>query len=145
MTPKLMPKRFDARFFIAFMPEGQVCVPDARETTYGLWMRPKEALQKNFEGEIPLSAPTLVTLHELLQYNSHEQLKKSSQERSWGSTRSPRLVPSSRGPFILQPWDPLCDEQIPVDPGDFSTRILPPGQPFSRLWNRDGIWRPVES
>ena len=145
VTPTLMPKRFDARFFVAFMPEGQVCVPDARETTYGVWMSPREALQKNFEGEIPLSAPTLVTLHELLRYDSPEQLQGRSVSHSWGATRSPRLVPSKQGAFILQPWDPLCDENKPVDPEDFSTRILPPAEPFSRLWMREGIWRPVES
>ena len=145
VTPKLMPKRFDTRFFIAIMPTGQVCVPDARETTHGIWISPKEALEKNLEGEIPLSPPTLVSLHELVEYRNSGQLNAGPEDWSWGVPRFPRLVPSQRGPFILQPWDPLCDESVAVDPEKFGTNVLPPGEFFSRLWLHEGIWRPVES
>ena len=144
VTPKLMPKRFDTWFFIASMPTGQRCVPDALETTHGIWITPKEALEKNLEGEIVLSPPTLVTLHELMEYKNAGQLDTGPEGWSWDVSRFPRLVPSQQGAFILQPWDPLCDESITLDPEKFGTNVLAPGESFSRLWLHDGIWRPVE-
>ncbi len=145
VTPKLMPKRFDTRFFLAFMPAGQACEPDARETTHGIWITPKEALSKNHAGEIPLSPPTLVSLHELLSCRYPGQLREGPRDWSWDVPRFPRLVPSARGPFLLQPWDPLCDESLFVDPKNFSTEVLAPGEFFSRLWLHEGIWCPVKS
>ena len=55
ITPETRSKRYDTRFFAAFMPEGQECRPDNRETTHGIWVSPEEALRGNLKGEIPLS------------------------------------------------------------------------------------------
>jgi 8-oxo-dGTP pyrophosphatase MutT (NUDIX family) len=145
VTPKLMPKRFDTRFYAASMPAGQVCVPDDRETTHGLWITPEEALARNLSGDIPLSPPTLVTLHEMLGVGNSGQLHRGPGEWPWDAPRFPRLVPSERGPFLLQPWDPASDESVPVDPEHFSTKVLEPGESFSRLWFHEGFWYPVES
>jgi len=65
ITPVLMKRRFDTRFFIAQMPAGQICRPDARETVQGMWLSPKEGLVGNMDSNIPLSPTTLVTLHKL--------------------------------------------------------------------------------
>jgi len=68
ITPEGMPKRYETRFFLAFMHPGQECNPDARETTHGVWVSPEKGLEMN---------------------------------------------------------------------------CLPVGEPFSRLWYNEGIWRPV--
>jgi 8-oxo-dGTP pyrophosphatase MutT (NUDIX family) len=143
ITPKLMPQRYDTRFFIAFMPHEQECTPDKRETTEGIWISPEKALVGNSKGEILLGPPTLVTLHELLEYSKVEELEREAETRRWGKPLYPRLVTLSRGALILEPWDPMINHEIQIDPERLEEAILPIGESFSRMWNHDGIWRPV--
>jgi len=71
-----MKRRYDTRFFAAAKPSGQVCRPDGRETTHGLWISPEKGLAGNLSGEIPLNPAALITLHELLQYAKLQDLAK---------------------------------------------------------------------
>jgi 8-oxo-dGTP pyrophosphatase MutT (NUDIX family) len=145
ITPRLMRSHFDTRFFIALIPPGQTCAPDEKETVHGVWVSPEKALNKNYEGEIPLSPPTLVTLHELLAYKDLSELEKALKARPWGEARFPRLVPLPDGALILQPWDPRRYGEVQVDSEELEKKILPVGAPFSRLWLNKGIWRPVKA
>lgn len=144
ITPELMKRRFDTRFFLAAMPDDQFCRPDESETVQGAWLNPEEALAGNMTGEIPLSPPTLVTLHELLQYTNVNNLQTENHRRPWGRTRLPLLVPLAQGAVIVQPWDPMYpQEKIIIDPASLPTAVLPIGEPFSRIWCDRGIWKPV--
>ncbi len=143
ITPELMKKRFDTRFFIVFMPENQTCVPDNMETKHGIWVTPQTALEQNLEAQIPLSPPTVVTLTQLLKFKNLDDLKQEIQTRSWGEPVSPRLVPSSKGPVILEPWDTEWHTDCEIDTSDFSKKVLPPGSWFSRIWCDKGVWKPV--
>ena len=145
ITPRLMRSHFDTRFFMAFMPQDQDCLPDERETVHGIWVSPENALKANHEGEIALSPPTLVTLQELLVYKELSNLQNAVKTRPWGEPRFPRLVPLQEGALILQPWDPMRYREVTVDVGRLEQKILPVGVPFSRLWLHQGIWRPVET
>ncbi|MCP3898369.1 MAG: NUDIX domain-containing protein [Desulfobacteraceae bacterium] len=148
ITPELMKKRFDTRFFIVPMPENQACVPDNMETKHGIWLAPKKALEQNLEGNIPLSPPTIVTLTQLLEFNNFDEIKQEIDDRPWGDSIAPRLVPSPDGPVIIEPWDPLggsmCDPDCDIDTSNLSKKILPSGSWFSRIWCDNGIWKPVE-
>src|SRR6185312_10203576 len=44
VTPEFSPKRYDARFFVATMPEGQDPLHDDVETTASTWIRPADAI-----------------------------------------------------------------------------------------------------
>ncbi len=143
VTPEAMNPRFDTRFYIGLMPTGQGCYPDEREMTHGIWMRPEKALTGNLRAEVPLSPPTLVTLQELLPYESLSDLEKDARKRPWGEARLPRFIPLEEGAFILEPWDPLFDEVTEFDPVPLERRILPAGHSFSRLWLDRGVWKPV--
>ena len=146
ITPEGMKRRYDTRFFVAAMPTGQVCRPDDREATHGLWISPEKGLAGNLSGEIPLSPPTLITLHELLQYTNLQDLAEETQRRPWGEALLPRLIPLEKGAVIVEPWDPLYShEKIEFDPVGLHKAILPIGQSFSRIWHHQGIWRPVGS
>jgi 8-oxo-dGTP pyrophosphatase MutT (NUDIX family) len=46
ITPEVEPKRFDTRFFVARVPEGQVCREAGGEADRRLWVRPQEALDR---------------------------------------------------------------------------------------------------
>jgi 8-oxo-dGTP pyrophosphatase MutT (NUDIX family) len=144
ITPEAFKPRFDTRFFLAFFPADQECSPDEGETTHGIWVEPAQALASNLGGETPLSPPTLVTLHELLQYKTLTELQDEVGWRTWGEPRLPRVLSMEKGAVILEPWDPMIhEEEVQFDPVTLKKLVLPVGEPFSRLWLCDGIWRPV--
>jgi len=144
ITPKLMKKRFDTRFFIVFMPENQTCVPDDMETKHGIWLTPQNALEQNLDESVPLSPPTVVTLTQLLKISDFNELKREIKTRFWGDPIAPRLVPTSNGPVIIEPWDPLYDSDKKIELSNLSEKVLPPCSSFSRIWCDKGIWKPVD-
>ena len=86
ITPVGMPKRFDTRFFAAVLPPGQDVRADGRETTAAVWTTPREALEGNMAGRLPLSPPTLATLHELLGYPTIDELLRGNRPQAMGGT-----------------------------------------------------------
>ena len=62
VTPEKSPIRFDTRFFLAYLPEGQKPNPDAYEIEEGLWITPEEALSANNDNRMPMVLPTITTL-----------------------------------------------------------------------------------
>lgn len=65
ITPEFEPRRYDTRFFVAAMPEGQVTRDVSGEADYVTWMRPGEAVRGADAGVLDMLAPTSVTLTEL--------------------------------------------------------------------------------
>jgi len=144
ITPELMKRRYDTRFFLTVLSEEQVCRPDRHETVHGLWISPREGLMGNLDGRIPLSPPTLVTLDELSRYHRLQDLESAIESRSWGAALFPRLVPVENGAVILEPWDPhYRQDVITFDPQMLEKAVLPIQAPFSRIWLHQGIWRTV--
>ena len=98
----------------------------------------------NLNGHIPLSPPTLVTLHELAAYRRMEDLENALESRGWGEAIFPRLVPLKNGAVILEPWDKHYGrDDITFDPQTLENAVLPIETPFSRIWLFEGIWRAV--
>jgi len=135
ITPEARSIRFDTRFFVAFHPSGQEASHDQRETTHGLWITPRRALEGNSEKKLILSPPTLITLEDLSGFTSVADLMKSLHEKK----TSPILPILIKGPpqtFIVFPWDPdyaaferkeihgVIDHGNPSKPGDNTTRVI---------------------
>lgn len=98
----------------------------------------------NLEGRVPLSPPTLVTLHELSGYRRLADLEGALETRPWGLPIFPRLVPFENGAVILEPWDPdYRRDDITFAPQTLEKAVLPLEAPFTRLWLHNGIWRAV--
>jgi 8-oxo-dGTP pyrophosphatase MutT (NUDIX family) len=75
ITPKVVPIRFDTRFYLALAPPHSPPEPDGSETVDADWFRPKDALDRHHAGELPLVFPTIKHLESLLGYaNSAEAL-----------------------------------------------------------------------
>ena len=144
ITPESMPRRFDTYFFLAPVERDQQCRPDSRETVHGIWITAYEALKRNERGTLPLSPPTLVTLHQMLPYADRDAIMTAVRGRSWLAPIMPRLWPLEKGALIIEPWDPEyeCDN-IVVDADRLEMDVLPVGTPFSRLWYDGRIFRPV--
>jgi 8-oxo-dGTP pyrophosphatase MutT (NUDIX family) len=64
ITPEGEPRRFDARFFAAALPAGQVATGHAAESDHVAWLRPADAIAAARAGEISLFPPTATTLND---------------------------------------------------------------------------------
>lgn len=65
VTPEIETRRYDTRFFIARMPEGQTAKHDESETTALEWLSPKEAIARFTRKELLLPPPTWTTIRQL--------------------------------------------------------------------------------
>jgi len=65
ITPEFEPRRFDTRFFVAAVPEGQRTRDVGGEADRVEWMPVAEAVARYQAGELPMLPPTAVTLREL--------------------------------------------------------------------------------
>lgn len=72
VTPESLPRRYDTRFFIAYVPEHQDPLHDAVETTDSVWISPKEALAKYRDGTFPLVFATEKQLERMAEFASIE-------------------------------------------------------------------------
>jgi 8-oxo-dGTP pyrophosphatase MutT (NUDIX family) len=135
ITPEARSERFDTRFFVARFPVGQEATYDQKETTLGLWLPPKEALEQNLKGEMVLSPPTLKTLEDLSRFKDLDEVFNSLKNREV-RTVLPVLTKISGAPSLIFPWDleyPLFQRgEIPAPvnhgnpslPGDNTTRLI---------------------
>jgi 8-oxo-dGTP pyrophosphatase MutT (NUDIX family) len=73
IPPPAMHKRFDTRFYLAAMPEGQVPVQDGTEAVDIIWIRPSEALAQLAAGTRKIIFPTARNLELLALSNSVAQ------------------------------------------------------------------------
>jgi len=135
ITPEARSERFDTCFFLARYPSGQEATHDQKETTAGVWLAPRKALEENLTGEINLSPPTLKTLEDLSRFKSIEDILDSSTKKDIQPVL-PILTQISNRPVLIFPWDAEYDLfergelPTPIDhghpsrPGDNTTRLL---------------------
>lgn len=74
ITPPTAPARFDTRFFVAAMPDGQRAVGHSGETVAGTWVRPRDALANFDAGRWQMIHPTLTTLRTASRFDTVEDL-----------------------------------------------------------------------
>ena len=66
ITPESEPRRFDARFFVAALPDGQEAVGHEAEADHVEWLRPADAIDSARDGNISLLPPTATTLNDFV-------------------------------------------------------------------------------
>ena len=74
VTDPDLPKRFDVRFLVARVPEGQAPVADEAEQFEPTWISPREALEGYEAGRIPMIFPTIRTLRRLAECRSVDEV-----------------------------------------------------------------------
>jgi 8-oxo-dGTP pyrophosphatase MutT (NUDIX family) len=75
VTPEFYPIRFDTRFYLAALPEGQNALESSEEVAHALWITPGEALQ-HANKSLPLLPPTTTMLQTLAGHASWSDLQK---------------------------------------------------------------------
>lgn len=106
VTPEVEPRRYDTRFFLATLPDGQTPQHEAGETTELLWMRPADAVARGEHGDILLPPPTWTTLKQLVRHASLADVF------AWAGAKpivcvQPHLVRDERQTMLTLPGDPL--------------------------------------
>jgi 8-oxo-dGTP pyrophosphatase MutT (NUDIX family) len=70
ITPEFEPRRFDARFFVAAVPAGQLARDVSGEADQAVWMPVVTAIRGFSAGELPMLPPTIIALRELSAYDT---------------------------------------------------------------------------
>jgi hypothetical protein len=104
ITPENAPRRFDARFFVARVPEGQEPLHDDRETTAADWFTPARALADAQAGAITLTPPTVRTLEDLVDAGDAAHVLAASQARIVRPI-TPRVSTAGGKPVVVYPGD----------------------------------------
>ena len=81
VTPNVIPRRFDTRFFVAAMPTDQSTLAHTSETVDDAWVRPRLALAHKDAGRWQMIDPTLRSLETLTQYESVEEVLAGVRQR----------------------------------------------------------------
>ena len=114
VTPAARIKRFDTRFFIAAVPQGQTAAFDGTEMVEQRWLRPADAVAEG--SGLKLLTPTRKTLELISRYASVEALLEWA-----GSARSvpltmPRMATGSQGTQPVTPDELAYAEIGRLDP-----------------------------
>ena len=114
ITPEAEPRRYDARFFVARLPEGQRALGGTGESDEAAWLGPDAALAAAEAGDLALLPPTAVTLQELA---AHPDVAAVIGTQRQIVLRQP-VITFTGG----QAWLVIPDDGIPAGP-----RARPPG------------------
>ena len=89
VTPPIMERRFDARFFAAWMPDGAEASLVGQEVAAHGWQRPVDALESMARGALAMWLPTSTTLTQLLHVAAFEEIGE-------------RLAPGRLGDVVVE-------------------------------------------
>ncbi len=131
VIPNMPRRRFDTRFFVARMPDGQTADVADHESTIGCWLGAREALERYWQREIELAPPQIITLAHLSRYANTDAAFEAAR------TTLPRLI----HPVHID----VDGERVFCYPGDVAhgdrERAFPG---VSRLVLRDGRFQPFD-
>jgi 8-oxo-dGTP pyrophosphatase MutT (NUDIX family) len=120
-VPAMMRKRFDTRFFVARLPQGQAAEPDRREAVAARWLAPRDALSRYERGEIDMAAPQIMTLAHLARFADVDAALGDAAGRRPPVIR-PEPFETEAGRVICYPGDPRHPVAERAMPGP--TRLL---------------------
>jgi 8-oxo-dGTP pyrophosphatase MutT (NUDIX family) len=131
LTPEIEIRRYDTRFFVVRMPDGQEARHDDVEMTALEWLTPAEAAARFERAEINLPPPTWTTLRQLAAFSTIDDVVE------WASRRSivrvqPGFYKTEQQTMLTLPGDPTYPTIEGWDVPEYTRFLL-----------QDGRWRPV--
>jgi len=139
ITPVNVPRRYDARFFVARVPPGQRPLHDDRETISTTWLTPRAALDEARCGRLILAPPTVRTLDDLAVLGTPAAIIAAAAARSV-TPILPKPVQIDGCMAVLYPGDAAYDA---AQPG--ATVVDEPPGRRNRAVMRDGGWQSVRT
>lgn len=135
-----IPRRFDARFFIARMPDGQHPSADGNEQFEPTWVAPADALARHERGDFEMIFPTIRTLRQLSRFGSVAQAIDHCRHQAAVWTSSPRAG------LMDGRIERFCEDEPPY--GELEL-VVPDGRPLHSLdWQHEhpvqllkNVWR----
>jgi glyoxylase-like metal-dependent hydrolase (beta-lactamase superfamily II)/8-oxo-dGTP pyrophosphatase MutT (NUDIX family) len=128
VTPPVMPRRFDARFFAAELPPGSRVSFEGDEVASHAWLTPRAGLAAMAEGRLAMWVPTSTTLQQLEHVRSMDEIQARLSPGILGSIAVEELSPAVTR--IVMPagggvaGQPVCAYLVGrrrfvlIDPGD---------------------------
>ncbi len=131
VSPTVMNKRFDTRFFVAAAPAGQVATHDNFEATESTWLTPRAALELQRDGQIEMAPPQIMTLAHISRFATVEAAMADAR---------------SRKPSIILPHSFQLDgERVICYPGDEHHPVKERAMPGPlRLRYRNKLFEPLD-
>lgn len=108
LTPTVVTRRFATWFFLVQVKEAVTVQVDGREIVDFQWWDPADAIAAHSRGDLPMSPPTLVSLHDverLAQFPLPEELVQRREPPLF----SPRVVRDADQMVFLYPGDAAYD------------------------------------
>ena len=81
ITPIFEPRRYDARFFVAALPAGQVTRDVSTESDHVVWMPVRDVIAAVDDGRLAMLPPTYATCLELYEHTSAQEALASAASR----------------------------------------------------------------
>jgi 8-oxo-dGTP pyrophosphatase MutT (NUDIX family) len=118
VTPEIETRRFDTRFFLARMPQGQQAKHDESETTALEWLSPNQAIVKFERRELLLPPPTWTSIRQLAKHSSIDEVFERARSRKIVRVM-PGFIKTEKEFVLTLPGDPLFptipDWEIPEE------------------------------
>jgi 8-oxo-dGTP pyrophosphatase MutT (NUDIX family) len=102
ITPEPEPRRYDTRFFVAAVPQGQQARDVSGEADEASWLRPADALAEHAAGTRTMLPPTLLTLGDLAPHSTVDSALAGAPPRPI-SPVLPRIEMAEDGPRVTMP------------------------------------------
>jgi recombination protein RecT len=132
-TDRDLPRRFDVRFFVARMPEGQTAIADEKEQFAPEWVNPAEGLARYERKEFFIIFPTIRTLRALHKFTSVQAVLDYARDQAASAEGVPHYCP--RAGFMQGKDSRHTADEMPF--GELEL-VCPDGQILHHLdWQHD--------
>lgn len=101
ITPTMSPRRYDTRFFVAMMPEGQAPLHDDVETTASAWVRPGDAVARALAGEFSIIFPTRKVLESIAEFSTAREVFDAALGRSTTPVLPEVVIENGQGRILM--------------------------------------------
>ncbi|MGH9244133.1 MAG: NUDIX hydrolase [Acidimicrobiales bacterium] len=111
ITPVGSPRRYDTRFFVATVPEGQEPRYDDGELVAQAWIRPSDALERSRRGDFTLILPTIRNLQAIAPFERTADLMRAAAIPRTVTTVLPEVADRGDGVRVMLPGDDGYQEE----------------------------------